>query len=86
MTAKKDTKGSTEKVSEKVSVRVDKLQRILHRIVDLLPATPNESDTAQLRQDISSVDKKDDEKVETNPAHVTVANPSGVVPPDPDAK
>lgn len=61
-----------------MTIQLDKLQRVLNGIVDRLPAQPNETDTAQLRSDITTLDQADSE-VTTDPAAVTADNPTGIV-------
>lgn len=61
-----------------MTIQLDKLQRVLNGIVNLLPATPNESDTAQIRSDIATLDEADTE-VTTDPTLVSADNPTGVV-------
>lgn len=61
-------------------VNSDKLKGVLLSIVDRLPASPSESDTAQLKADIDGLDSDGSEEVETDPTLATVTNPTGIVP------
>jgi hypothetical protein len=60
-----------------MGIDFDKLQRVLHGILDRVPVQ-NETDLSNLRADVSTLDKSDEE-VNTDPTAVTAENPGGVV-------